>query len=203
MVQYKLHYFDGRGLGEPIRLLLHYKAEPFEDIRFTQDKWPDMKSKYFYGKVPVLEVGGKQLAQSAAILRYLANKYDLAGKNEWEKAKVDEIMDFYKDTASELVPYLYVKMGYREGNLEQLRRDVFVPGVQQRFPLYVKLLAESGSGFFAPSGLTFVDFAIADYFRTIQIAEPELLKEYPELVKHLEKVYALTELKQYLSTRKE
>jgi glutathione S-transferase len=65
----------------------------------------------------MLEVDGKQLFQSGAILRYLANESGLAGKDEWEKAKVDEIFDFYKDVYAELAQYLYIKRGRREGNL--------------------------------------------------------------------------------------
>jgi glutathione S-transferase len=62
-------------------------------------------------------VDGKKLAQSGAILRYLANKYGLAGKNDLEKAKVDEIYDFFKDVYVQLAPYVYIKAGWREGNL--------------------------------------------------------------------------------------
>jgi glutathione S-transferase len=65
----------------------------------------------------MLEVDGKQLFQSGAILRYLANKFGLAGKNDLEKAKVDEVYDFFKDVYAELSPYLYIKSGWREGNL--------------------------------------------------------------------------------------
>jgi len=40
----------------------------------------------------------------------------LAGKDEWEKAKVIEIFNFYKDVYNELSPYTLTKLGYREGD---------------------------------------------------------------------------------------
>lgn len=55
------------------------------------------------GKVPVLEVDGKFLTESVAICRFVAAKYGLIGKDEWEQAKVDELihiqLDFYKEMA--------------------------------------------------------------------------------------------------------
>jgi len=203
MVAYKLYYFDARGLTEPIRLLLNYAGQQFEDVRYTQETWPDHKGKFFYAKVPVLELeNGKQLNQSATIARYLAEKHNLAGKDEWEKAKVNEVVDFQKDVYSELAPYFYNVLGYREGNKEQLRKDVYEPGVARILPLYEKLLKESGSGFFAPSGLTFVDFMVADYLNTwVERVEPDMLKNHPELVAFVKRVHSLPQLQSYIASR--
>lgn len=42
--QYKLTYFNVMGLGEPIRFLLSYGGNKFEDIRVDrQNEWPKMK----------------------------------------------------------------------------------------------------------------------------------------------------------------
>jgi hypothetical protein len=54
-------------------------------------------SEYEWGSVPVLEVEGKQLAQSKAILRYLGKKYSLAGENDFEEAKCDEHVEAMSD----------------------------------------------------------------------------------------------------------
>ena len=49
------------------------------------------------GQVPVLELDGKQLAQSNAIFRYLARQHGLAGKNDWENALADMYGDCLQD----------------------------------------------------------------------------------------------------------
>ncbi|XP_033362940.1 hematopoietic prostaglandin D synthase-like [Bombus vosnesenskii] len=50
-----------------------------------------------YKKLPVLEIDGKPVAQSNAVARYLARKYDLMGKDEWDAMICDELVDTLGD----------------------------------------------------------------------------------------------------------
>jgi glutathione S-transferase len=50
-----------------------------------------------FSQVPILEVDGQVLAQSNAIARYLARKYGLAGKDEWEQAQTDMYIENIHD----------------------------------------------------------------------------------------------------------
>ncbi|KAI6219335.1 Glutathione S-transferase 2 [Aphelenchoides fujianensis] len=112
----KLYYFDVRNLAEMSRMILHYGNVPFEDVRVDQSEWPELKTKMLYGKLPVLEVHGKQLGESCAIARYLARKQgkSLAGKDEWAQAKVDELMHVQKDFYKEVAPFYYAAAGFGE-----------------------------------------------------------------------------------------
>jgi hypothetical protein len=71
MTNYKLIYFDARGICEPIRLLFHYAHVPFDDVRISRKQWLALKDSNYkfynykiifsikgtvYGKVPILEV---------------------------------------------------------------------------------------------------------------------------------------------------
>ena len=49
------------------------------------------------GQLPVLEIDGMKIGQSITIARYLANKFDLAGKTDIEKAHADMILDCIQD----------------------------------------------------------------------------------------------------------
>lgn len=53
-----------------------------------------------FGKVPVLEIDGKQTHQSAAICRYLAKQLDLCGKTDWDALQIDIIVDTFSDFRS-------------------------------------------------------------------------------------------------------
>jgi len=96
---YKLIYFAGRGLGETSRMLFKAAGQDFEDYRYPltikdgqylRPEWDADKSKYIYEKIPVLEIdGGKHvIAQSKAIERFLARRFNMLGSNDIEAAVI-------------------------------------------------------------------------------------------------------------------
>lgn len=75
---------------------------------------------------------------------------------------------------------------------------------QQTLPAQLKLfddrLAKSGSGFIAPSGLTFVDLylhVLVDWF----ISQPGLIDNLPHLKANREKVSSIPRIAEWLKTR--
>jgi glutathione S-transferase len=98
-VTYKLTYFNIRGLAETSRMLFKAAGQQFEDYRypismkdgqFSRPEWDADKPKYIYEKIPVLEIdGGKYtIAQSKAIERFLARRFNMFGNNDVEAALI-------------------------------------------------------------------------------------------------------------------
>jgi glutathione S-transferase len=96
---YKLIYFAGRGLAETSRMLFKAAGQDFEDYRYPltikdgqylRPEWDADKPKYIYEKIPVLEIdGGKHIiAQSKAIERFLARRFNMLGSNDIEAAVI-------------------------------------------------------------------------------------------------------------------
>ena len=74
MVQYKLVYFNGRGLAEFARYVFAAAGQEYEDSRFEFEAWPTVKPNTPFGQAPFLEVidGDKveQISQSNTIARF-------------------------------------------------------------------------------------------------------------------------------------
>lgn len=90
-----LTYFDGRGLGEIPRLLLHEAGVKFEDRRLKDIA--ALKPELPYGQVPLYQEGDFKLVQSQAIARYIARNHNLYGKDAKEAAQIDSVVDAVGD----------------------------------------------------------------------------------------------------------
>jgi hypothetical protein len=74
----KIIYFGLPGRAEVARLLLTVGKVDFVDERIEREAWAEIKPKVPFGQLPVAEVDGKYLAQSAAIDD---NNVFLSGRN--------------------------------------------------------------------------------------------------------------------------
>ncbi|KAI6232876.1 hypothetical protein M3Y99_00974300 [Aphelenchoides fujianensis] len=200
--RYRLTYFDVRGLGEPIRMIFHYEGVHFEDVRMTMEDWQDFKDVSRSGMLPELQIDQKfVLTQSHAIARLLGNWFGLNGKNEWDRALIDQYAGVFKDFVRELNPYLFVLLGRAEGDKKKMRKTLFQPTITRTFPQFVGILTQSTSGFLLSSGLSWVDFYYVEYFFSINRLEPNTFKKYRELLAYVERVHALPNLADYIKIR--
>ncbi|KAE9548825.1 hypothetical protein FO519_007961 [Halicephalobus sp. NKZ332] len=201
MSSFKLEYFPSRYFGEPARLLLHYVGQKFEDHRTDREKeWDTRKETTPFGTIPVLTVDGVQIGQSSAIYHYLARRFGLEGKGELEIATVNALGDYLKDFMNANLPYVIASFRQPD-DVERLKTEVLVPNLHKYLPKFVSLLKASKSDFFADSGLTWVDFAISEYFDSMSKAAPEVTGKYTELQEHSKRVHSLPQLQSYLSSR--
>ncbi|KAL9576668.1 MAG: hypothetical protein Q9212_006913, partial [Teloschistes hypoglaucus] len=100
-----IHYLDfaSRGRGQVVRLMWEDAGIAYTDIRYDFDEYPEYKKTVIAEKnptttLPVIELNGKILTQSYAILRHFARQlgeYD--GETEEEKYLVDMICDIGSD----------------------------------------------------------------------------------------------------------
>ncbi|KAE9415684.1 hypothetical protein Angca_006038, partial [Angiostrongylus cantonensis] len=182
MVHYKLTYFDSRGLCECTRQLFALADQPYEDVRLTREQFASLKDSFPFGQVPVLEVDGKQLAQSQTINRYLAKTFGFAGKDAFEEAVINSLGDLYTDYRAELKPYFYVLLGFAPGDLDKLAKETMVPARDKFLGFVTKFLKKNvESGFLVGNSLSWVDVLIAEHLSEVIKRVPGFLDGFPEV----------------------
>jgi len=205
MPQYKVIYFDGRGAAEPIRQILTYAGQAFEDVRIpmgglTQEKKEELKLPW--GQVPVLEVDGKLMPQSFTIMRYLAKKYNIAGKTECEEFRVDAIVESARDLGLKAQPLLRAIFGQqldKVGDLKKTFVEVDAPVMLKRFN---EILEKGGNTWFVGTSLTYADIVFANTVAQFNaLLSVQLEKDYPAITKLMEAINEEPKLKQWFEKR--
>ena len=188
MPQLRLTYFDSPGRAEPLRVALALAKIPFEDRRLKFPEYMALKQQGAFplGSVPVLEVDGRAITQTAAMLRYVAH---LAGGGLYpadarEALVVDSIVDTLNDTVSQaLLPSLF------ERDLEkklEMRRALLAGPLTLALRYLEGLVAESPGPFVTGATLTIADILLGltvQQYRsgTLDGLGPEVLEAYPRL----------------------
>ncbi|KAF9350298.1 hypothetical protein BGX26_011497 [Mortierella sp. AD094] len=89
---YKVLYFNLHGRGQMTRILLAYGGAKWEELPI---EWPAQKKLTPFQCVPVVYETTSdgtvlQVCESGVIERYLAKKFNLLGKNEWEQLQIEQ-----------------------------------------------------------------------------------------------------------------
>jgi len=196
-------YWEIRGLGQPIRLLLAYKQADIEDKRYYTGPAPDYdKSQWLNEKfnlgfdfpnLPYLVDGDVKLTQTHAIMRYLARKYDLEGSSELERRRADLAEQQLVDLRGAFVGLCYS------------------PDHAQKKPAFLAQLATALKAFsaflgkhkwFAGERITFVDFLIYEVLFQLSVFSKESFKGSENLLEFLKRFEQLPTIAAYMKSDK-
>ena len=95
-----VHYFEGWGLGEFVRMILWWVKVPYENKftpKFGSEEWKVARENFEFKSVPVLEIDGKSLSQSSSTMRYIARKYGMAPEDPFQEYLVDSGCELLRD----------------------------------------------------------------------------------------------------------
>ncbi|KAI6187393.1 Cytosolic glutathione S-transferase 2B [Aphelenchoides besseyi] len=205
MPKYQLKYLNLRAKGEPIRLLLNFVQESFEDHRENYYEFAKNKDRYPMPRLPQLIVDGKlEICYTVPILKYLARKHGLDGESDEEKAQCDVLGARIAEYQNQLKPWVYCLMGLTPPErLDELTTSVFIPVVQQDYaPVFENHLEKTNTGYLVGDKLTWIDFMAACFTdMCVSFGSLESLENFRRLNYHRNAVFALPQIQEHLKNR--
>ncbi|XP_074531802.1 glutathione S-transferase-like [Halichoeres trimaculatus] len=133
-----LTYFDARGKMESIRWLLTAAGVDFEEVFLTKreqyQRLLDDGSLVFQ-QVPLVEIDGMKLVQTKAILNYIAEKYNLHGKDIKDRVKINMYSEGLMDLMDMIMTSIWAPDP--ESKLENIKTKA----KDRYLPVYEKALA--------------------------------------------------------------
>jgi len=201
MTGYKLTYFNFRGRGEIVRYVFAAAGVAYEDNRIEREQWPELKPTTPFGQIPVLEFDGVKLCQSNTIARFLARRFNLAGKSDLDQARADMIIDCIEDTVNPGYAVFFEKDPTRQAELKKKWLEEQLPASLDRFE---KILKENkgGDGYFVGDDLTWADLGLFVISNVVNhIGAGDLLEKRPKLFALHRRVETLPRIAEYLANR--
>lgn len=200
-----LTYFDFDGSrGETARLAMHLAGIPFEDRRIPVKDWPAQRDQMSFQALPVLEADGTQIAQSNTINRYLGRLGGLYPKDDWQAARVDEVMDAVEDISTRIGQTMRID----DAAAKKAAREALAGGPLPRFLQQIEARLKAGGGeWFAENRLTVADLKCYYWVRWLRSGALDHIpadivdKHAPLLVQHFERVKNHPKIAAYYAAR--
>lgn len=202
MPNYKVIYFNAKGRAESIRYVFAQAGVKYEDVRVTGEEFGKMKPSLPAGSLPVLEVDGERLSGSGEITRYLAEKFGLAGANEWENAQLASIMDVLSDLQSCVIPVFWGKDDAAKAEAKKKLLEESIPkyfgGLEKRIKAN-----NSPGGWAYGNKITYVDMKISLTLDRLLGLDPAVGDAYPTLKKLSDMVKEQPKIAEWIKNRPE
>ncbi|CAL1529086.1 unnamed protein product [Lymnaea stagnalis] len=192
----KLYYFNGRGLGEMVRLTLAAGGIQFTE-EFVTEREQFLKliedGKLLFKQMPLLEIDGKQIVQSKAIVRYLGKKTGLQGKNDDEALLVDQFFEGGRDF---MTPAMMIGISPEDEALATIKKTV----LPKYLPIFEKIAAKNGTGYLVGNSLTLADLSLLEPLLVyVEYLGKGIFQDFPALQKFFDTTTGLPRISEYLN----
>jgi len=196
-----LAYWDLRGLGEPIRLMLEHAGVKYDQKLFVSGDapgyditcWTDVKESLGldFPNLPYYVDGKVKITESWAIMRHVARKTNLLPEGEEACALSDQAQGIVQEFRMS-----FVMLCYRPGFAEN-KKTFFagLPAKLQRFDKYL-----GARKHVAGDKLTYVDFALAEVLDQLQMMEPGVYDKYSNVDEYLKNFMKMEKVAAYRSS---
>ncbi|XP_023324889.1 uncharacterized protein LOC111698714 isoform X1 [Eurytemora carolleeae] len=180
-----LGYWDMRGIGEPIRLILEHAGACYDDRRIltSKPKWLKFKTSlgYDFPNLPFYQDEDVKITHSKAILKHLGRKYGLDGSTVKAKAEVDMMLD----------------------QAVEIRKPIFLLCYRPDFSAeLLKNWTEGENIWFVNNELTIVDFLFWEILDVYRLLIPGCLSKHGGLESFHARFPSLPGVKEYIGSNR-
>ena len=163
MSKFTLHYFGINGRAAIPRAILSYAKVDWTNDLIKNEDWPKIKTSGLceYEQVPVLEIGEKKYCESIAINLYLAEKFDLLGKNAEENYQINNLLMTADDYSKVSKDFFICKDESKKPELKKKAEDK----LKFLFERFEKKYADFGKGKYFLGD----KFTLADIYLTVNL----------------------------------
>eukprot|EP00914_Ancora_sagittata_P026168 GHVO01051580.1.p1 GENE.GHVO01051580.1~~GHVO01051580.1.p1 ORF type:complete len:215 (+),score=42.56 GHVO01051580.1:28-645(+) len=158
----KLHYFDVQGRAYPIRFALDARGIAYENVVISMD--PKERAHFPTKQVPVLEVDGKYLGQTIAIMDYIGLLTDMVPTDAWQRAKNMELLNCVDDVCMQLIPGMIEQDPAKKIELQKK----FVEYVRKWLKNVDGILKANGTKYACCEKMTLADIWIFHFVKNIK-----------------------------------
>jgi len=193
MPNYKLIYFDYQGFAEPIRLVLTHLGIPFEDVRHKYESGWQKKISTPFGMLPILEVDGKELPESMAILRYIGEQHGLLAANPWDRAMGDAMATSWTDMHPLFAACDFSTRRWDVDKVVKLIEEMVKP----RLKFFDDHLSKSKSGYLTGDKITWADFHVYTFLELLKRIFRVPIDAFPNVFNFYKKINDLPSVKSW------
>ncbi|KAK0133688.1 Glutathione S-transferase 3 [Merluccius polli] len=194
-----LYYFNGRGRMESVRWLLAAAEVEFDEVLLTsRDQYEKLLADgvLMYEQVPMVEMDGMHLVQTKAILKYIAEKYNLNGKDIKERAMVN----MYSEGLIDLMEMIMILPFTPPADVKTKLQTIETKATGRYLPVFEK--AVSGSIFLVGGQLSCADVQLMECSLMLEEKFPGILAQFPNIKGRMSKKPAIERFLQPGSQRK-
>ncbi|XP_074093293.1 glutathione S-transferase-like isoform X3 [Macrotis lagotis] len=193
----KLYYFNGRGRMESVRWLLAAAGVEFEEefSKTAEDLQNLIKSgKLMYQQVPMVEIDGMKIVQTRAILRYIAAKYNLYGKDLKEQTLIDMYVEGMRDLY-DLIMFSPLTLPEERGKTISF---ILEKATGRFFPVYEKVLKDHGKNYLVGNQLSWADIHLLELILMVEECKSDVLLAFPKLQEFKARISKLPRIQKFL-----
>ncbi|XP_068926698.1 glutathione S-transferase-like [Petaurus breviceps papuanus] len=193
----KLYYFDERGRMESVRWLLAAAGVEYEEVLFkTAEEFENFVKggDLMYQQVPMVEMDGMHMVQTRAILKYIAAKYNLYGKDLKERAFIDMYVEGMRDLNDMIMFFPFSLPEEKQKNFNYIMERA----TERFFPVYEKALKDHGKNYLISNQLSWADIQLFEVILMVEELKSGILSAFPKLQEFKARVSKLPRIQKFL-----